>query len=203
MRRPPPVVRAIAFIDGQNLFGAARDAFGVRAPSFDVVALSHAVAAAQGWEVHGVRFYSGVPSANDNARLHRAWSSQLREMRAQGVHVTVRPLRRRRKRACLDDGTTATFTVLEEKGIDVRIALDIMCAVIDRACDAVVLFSQDQDFVEVAVEVRAIAQAQQRWLKIASAFPVGEGALNRRGVDRTDWLPIDRTTYEACLRRRG
>ena len=92
--------------------------------------------------------------------------------------------------------------MLEEKGIDVRIALDIMRAVIDRACDAVVLFSQDQDFVEVALEVRAIAQAQRRWLKIASAFPAGEGALNRRGVDRTDWLPIDRTTYEACLRRR-
>jgi len=71
-----------------------------------------------------------------------------------------------------------------------------------RRHDAVVLFSQDQDFVEVALEVRAIAQAQRRWLKIASAFPAGEGALNRRGVDRTDWLPIDRTTYEACLRRR-
>ena len=92
--------------------------------------------------------------------------------------------------------------MLEEKGIDVRLALDIMRAVIDRACDAVVLFSQDQDFVEVALEVRAIAQAQRRWLKIASAFPVGEGASNRRGVDRTDWLPIDRATYGACLRRR-
>ena len=78
-----PVVRAIAFSDGQNLFGAARDAFAVRAPSFDVVALSHAVAAAQGWEVHGVRFYSGVPSANDNGRLHRAWTSQLRATRTQ------------------------------------------------------------------------------------------------------------------------
>ena len=49
-------------------------------------------------------------------------------MRAQGVHVTVRPLRRRRKRARLDDGATATFTVLEEKGIDVRIALDTAAA---------------------------------------------------------------------------
>jgi hypothetical protein len=44
MRRPPAVVRAIAFIDGQNLFAAARDAFGVKAPSFDVVAFSRVVA---------------------------------------------------------------------------------------------------------------------------------------------------------------
>jgi uncharacterized LabA/DUF88 family protein len=203
MTRPPAVIRAVAFIDGQNLFAAARDAFGVRAPSFDVVALSHAVAAARGWEVSGVHFYSGVPTANDNERLHRAWSSQLREMRMQGVRVTVRPLRRRRKRVRLDDGTVAEFTVLEEKGIDVRIALDIVRAVIDGACDAVLLFTQDQDFVEVALEVRAIARAQRRWIKIASAFPVGEATSNHRGVDRTDGLPIDRATYEACLRRRG
>lgn len=26
---------------------------------------------------------------------------------------------------------------------------------------------------------------------------------NRRGVDRTAWLPIDRATYGACLRRHG
>jgi uncharacterized LabA/DUF88 family protein len=203
MRRPPAVARAIAFIDGQNLFAAARDAFGVKVPSFDVVALSHAVAEAQGWEVHGVRFYSGVPTADDNQRLHRAWSSQLREMRTQGVHVTVRPLRRRRKSVRLDDGTTAEFTVLEEKGIDVRIALDIVRVVSDGACDVVLLFSQDQDFAEVALDVRAIAQAQRRWLKIATAFPVGEGTTNRRGVDRTDWIPMSRATYEACLRHRG
>lgn len=131
MTRPPAVICAVAFIDGQNLFAAARDAFGVRAPSFDVVALSHALAASQGWEVRGVQFYSGVPSANDKEPLHRACASQLREMRTQGARVTVRPLRRRRKRVRLDDGTTAEFTILEEKGIDVRIALDIVRAVID------------------------------------------------------------------------
>jgi uncharacterized LabA/DUF88 family protein len=197
------VAHAIAFIDGQNLFAAARDAFGVKAPSFDVVALSHAVAEAQGWEVHGVRFSSGVPAADDNERPHRAWSSQLREMRTLVVHATVRPLRRRRKRVRLDDGTTAELTVLEEKGIDVRIALDILRAVSDRACDVVLLFSQDQDFAEVAVDVRAIAQAQGRWLKIATAFPVGVGTTDRRAVDRTDWIPIDKATYETCLRRHG
>jgi uncharacterized LabA/DUF88 family protein len=200
--RPPELLCAITFIDGQNLFASARGAFGVTAPSFDVVALSQAVAEAKGWQVEQVRFYSGVPSERDNPSLHRAWARQLRRMRAEGVHVTVRPLRRHRKRGRLDDGTTAEFTVLEEKGIDVRIALDIVRAVIDRSCDVVLLFSQDQDFAEVATEVRDIARQQRRWVKIASAFPLGEDTRNRRGVDRTDWLPIDWVTYEACLLRR-
>jgi uncharacterized LabA/DUF88 family protein len=201
--RAPAVLRAGVFVDGQNLFASARDAFGVMAPSFDVVALSRAVAIPRGWEVAAVHFYSGVPTERDNAPLHRAWARQLRGMRAQGVDVTVRPLRRHRRRTRLDDGTTAEFTVLEEKGIDVRIALDIMRAVIDRTCDVVLLFSQDQDFAELATEVRDIAREQRRWVKIASAFPVGEGTRNKRGVDRTDWIPIDQTTYEACLLRRG
>jgi len=123
-------------------------------------------------------------------------------MRAEGVVVTARPLRRRRRRARLDDGTAVEFTVLEEKGIDVRIALDVVRAVLAGACDVVLLFSQDQDFAELAGEVRAIAREQQRWIKIASAYPVGPGTRNARGVEHTDWIPIDRATYEACLETR-
>jgi len=68
-------------------------------------------------------------------------------MRAEGVVVTARPLRRRRRRVRLDDGAAVEPT------------------------DVVLLFSQDQDFAELADEVRAIAREQQRWLKIAGAYP--------------------------------
>ena len=101
-----------------------------------------------------------------------------------------------------ESGTTATFTVLEEKGIDVRIALDVVRAVLAGSCDVVLLFSQDQDFAELADEVRAIARERQRWIRIASAYPVGPGTRNARGVERTDWIPIDRATYEACMETR-
>ena len=56
-----------------------------------------------------------------------------------------------------------------------RIALDIVRAVTEDRCDVILLFSQDQDFAEVALEVRAMLWEQERWLKIASAFPVGAG----------------------------
>ncbi|MCX6373368.1 MAG: NYN domain-containing protein, partial [Actinobacteria bacterium] len=86
-------------------------------------------------------------------------------MRAEGVIVTARPLRRRRRRARPDDGVAVEFTVLEEKGIDARIALDVVRVLLADACDVVLLFSQDQDFAELADEVRAIAREQQRWIK--------------------------------------
>ena len=90
----------------------------------------------------------------------------------------------------------------EEKGIDVRLALDVVRLAHRDELDVVLLFSQDQDLAEVAREIRTIAQEQNRWLKIASAFPEGPGSRERRGIDRTDWIRIDRATYDACLDRR-
>ncbi|MBM4045546.1 MAG: hypothetical protein FJ279_10560 [Planctomycetes bacterium] len=64
------------------------------------------------------------------------------------------------------------------------------------------IFSQDQDLSEVADEVRAMPREQGRWIKVASAFPASPTTHNRRGIERTDWIPIDRAMYEACLDRR-
>ncbi len=43
------------------------------------------------------------------------------------------------------------------------------------------------------------AGEQGRWLKIASAFPSSLSSRKRRGIDKTDWIPIDRATYDGCL----
>lgn len=68
--------------------------------------------------------------------------------------------------------------------------------------DVAVIFSQDQDLSEVAAEIRVIAREQQRWIKVACAFPLSPTTINRRGINHTDWLPIDRATYDAHLDRR-
>jgi hypothetical protein len=44
-----------------------------------------------------------------------------------------------------------------------------------------------------------IAEGQGRWLKIACAFPSGPTSLNRRGINGTDWIRIDRALYDSCL----
>ena len=52
-----------------------------------------------------------------------------------------------------------------------RIALDVISLAHRRAYDVALVMSQDQDLSEVADEIRTIAQEQQRWIKIACAFP--------------------------------
>ena len=54
-------IYAMAFIDGQNLYQHAKDAFGHHHPNYDPVKLHAMVCAAKGWTPNLVRFYTGVP----------------------------------------------------------------------------------------------------------------------------------------------
>ena len=202
MNGEPEVKRAIAFVDGQNLFHAAREAFGYTYPNYDVSALAAQVCAAAGWTLAEVRFYTGIPDAGDNARWHHFWTHKLSAMGRQGVVVFSRPLRYRNRTVPLPDGTQHSFLTGEEKGIDVRIALDVIALAHRRAYDVALVMSQDQDLSEVAEELRTMGREQRRWIKIASACPQSPASRNRRGINKTDWIRIDRELYDRCLDRR-
>jgi uncharacterized LabA/DUF88 family protein len=194
--------RAVVFVDGQNLYHAARQAFGYTYPSYDVAALAAVLCQNHNWLLTDVRFYTGVPDAADNAGWNAFWVAKLAQMGRQGVHVFSRPLRYRNKRVVLPDGSEHTYLAGEEKGIDVRLAVDVIRLAHRSAFDVALILSQDQDLSEVAAEIREIAREQSRWIKVASAFPWSPASRNTRGIDRTDWIRIDRGTYDACLDRR-
>jgi uncharacterized LabA/DUF88 family protein len=198
----PAQKRAIAFIDGQNLFHAAREAFGHRYPNYDLRTLALALCRKQGWTLTGLRFYTGVPDARDNGFWHHFWTAKLSKMGREGVVTFSRPLRYRNQTLRLPDGTEHVMLVGQEKGVDIRIALDIVRFAHESVYDVALVFSQDQDLSEVADEVRRISLEQKRWLKVASAFPSSPTARNQRGINKTDWIRIDRATYDACLDRR-
>lgn len=198
----PSLKRAVAFIDGQNLFHAVRESFGYSYPNYDVSALAKAICKAQGWNIIQVRFYTGIPAPSDDSFWHQFWSAKLRVMSWREVVVFSRSLRYRNKTVKLPDGTKHTFLAGEEKGIDVRIALDVIRLAHRKEYDVALIFSQDQDLSEVAEEVRLIAREQNRWIKVACAFPLSPTTRNCRGIEKTDWIRIDRATYDQCLDRR-
>ncbi|HNR32024.1 MAG TPA: NYN domain-containing protein [Candidatus Hydrogenedentes bacterium] len=135
----------------------------------------------------------------DDAHWNHFWTAKLRSMGKRGIHTFTRHLHYRNQSIVLPDGRESTVLVGQEKGIDIRIALDVVRMAREDRFDVAILFSQDQDLSEVATEVRRIAKAQDRWIKIACAFPVSPTYANERGIDRTDWISIDRATYNACL----
>ena len=80
MPAEPSVKRALAFIDGQNLFHSARLAFGYSYPNYDVLALANRLCRLQGWQSTQVRFYTGIPASGDDPRWHHFWSAKLAMM---------------------------------------------------------------------------------------------------------------------------
>ena len=199
MPAEPSVKRAVTFIDGQNLFHSAREAFGYTYPNYDVLALSRTLSERHDWALQQVRFYTGIPDPADGQFWHHFWANKLLFMSRDGIHTFSRPLRYRNRQVRLPDGSEHTYTAGEEKGIDVRIALDVIRMAHRREYDVAVIFSQDQDLSEVADEIRLIAREQGRWIKIACAFPTSPASRNRRGINGTDWIKIDRPTWESCL----
>jgi uncharacterized LabA/DUF88 family protein len=90
----------------------------------------------------------------------------------------------------------------QEKGIDVRLALDVVRLARQNQFDVAIVFSQDQDLAEVASEIKDIARSANRWIKIVSAFPHGPDATSTRGINGADWFPIDKELYDQCLDQR-
>ena len=100
--------RVVGFVDGQNLFYAAKQAFGYTYPNYDPRRLTEVVAEAQGWTVAGIRFYTGVPDRSDNPFWNGFWAARCDAMGSEGVVAFTRPLRYRDETVDLPGGGKGT-----------------------------------------------------------------------------------------------
>jgi uncharacterized LabA/DUF88 family protein len=211
MVEEPETKRVAAFIDGQNLFRSVKGEWGYHFPNYDVSKLALAVGelrAAEGWNAPAVRFYTGVPDPKKDVPWATWWQRKVAAMRLQGVEVFTRALRYREHKftcsscdteqliKCSTCGATSDDKG-QEKGIDVRLALDIVRLAREGAYDVAVVFSQDQDLSEAVDEVKAIARASRRWIQLATAYP--RTKRNPRGINGTDWIVFERELYDKCV----
>lgn len=188
---------SMAFFDVQNLFRHAKDAFGegYHHPNFDPVKLHRKVAGEFGFQTNLTRFYTGVPPLSESEMWSGYWNNRVLALKRSGVFVETRKLRYHTE--TLDDGTIRK--VPQEKGIDIRISLDLVRCARRKEFDVVIIFSQDQDLGEAVLEVNDIAKEQGRTVKIISAFPFSSNATTSRGIDRTEWFRIDKAFYDDCI----
>jgi hypothetical protein len=91
-----------------------------------------------------LQFHTGVPSPADIAFWHGFWSNKLAMMGRRGVGVFSRPLVYRNKTVQVPGFGTYTLLAGEERGIDVRAALDALDAAHRRDFDVALIFSQDR-----------------------------------------------------------
>lgn len=217
----------MAFVDGQNLFHHARREFGRTYPDYDISALSRRVCERLGCALAGVRFYTGLPRSEQDSYWNKFWERKLQVMRDAGVHTYSRLTQPRTKSTRLYDGVGIEFPdgrpprdkvdrfwledgtevpegsllhvgVSDEKGIDVRLSIDLVRLAWAREYDTAVIFSQDQDLTEATDAVKEIGKEQSRMIRLVSAFPQPSSGKGR-GVDRTTWVPFSEAEYCDCL----
>ena len=97
----PPNLRAVAFVDGQNLFNDAKREFGYEYLNIDVKKLVTAICQEKCWQLAEIRFYTGVPTAKQNSTLKKFWDNKLFQMRLDGVVARAFDLRDREAKITL------------------------------------------------------------------------------------------------------
>lgn len=199
MPAEPPLKRTVAFVNGQNLFYAVKASFGYSYPNYDLQALARAICEAKRWKLSATHFYTGIPAPIDNAFWHHFWTAKMAVMGTRGIRTFSRTLRYRHQTVTLANGKTTTVMVGQEKGVDIRIALDVVRLARENLFDVALIFSQDQDLSEVVDEVKAISKQQKRCICLACAFPISPTYENSRGINGTEWIEIERAIYDACL----
>ena len=182
-------MRVLVSIDGQNLYRLAKDAYSPGPyywPSYDVVKLAQALTVrSPGRTLVETRFYTGVPNAGQDAFWNGFWNNKLRHLGRQGVQVY------RGRLYYYGDH-------VQEKGVDVRIAIDLIQATYEERYDVAVIVSQDGDLAPAVELAKEIARGQGRRVEFESAFPQVPGK-RPFGIDKTTWVPIDKAAYDACL----
>ena len=154
--------------------------YGYTYPNYCPLTLATRICREHDWLLQGIRFYTGIPDTGHDDFWYQFWTAKLGTLGHRGITVYSRTLRYRNQVFKLPDGNTWSGLVADEKGIDVRIALDVVRMARQDQYDVAIIFSQDQDFSEVADEIRALRGESGRWIKIASAFPVSSTSRNRR-----------------------
>lgn len=186
-------LNTIVFFDGQNLYRSAKDAWRLQPtantyvytwPSYDVEKLAAVlISKTPGRTLTQIRFYTGVPRLDQNAQWHDFWRRKLEHLGNQGIEVYKGRINEHQ----------------QEKGVDVKISVDLIRLTYERRYDLAIIVSQDRDFEPAIKLAKEIAKDQHRRLVFESHFPVGPGSHSDRGIPGTQWNPIDKVTYDACL----
>lgn len=148
-----------------------------------------------------VFFYIGVPKLEHEERNHNWWQRKLTATRRTGVSVVRRNLKQRELKISLAGVVhhESTSRKLVEKGIDLRLGLDLVKHTRLKIFDLAIIFSQDGDLAEAVDDAYEIAKEQHRRIAIACALPIAEGHTQQFGIRRTTNREFDKVFYDACI----
>jgi len=201
--KKPKVIRVNTYFDGQNLFKQAEKAFSYKFPNYDPIQLSeYVVSEIEDAILYGINFYTGIhdpqncPSYLEKQAIfwNQFWANKLAILGNKGVNIFTKPLKYRR------EGTRRGRKYdINEKGIDVKIAIDIIEHAEHGRFDHAIIFSTDSDLIPAIDKVKRIRGERNIYIEISSAFIYSPDIGLERGIEGINWIKISRNIYDKCI----
>ncbi len=172
----PSTLRIIVFIDGQNFYNDCKKVFskGETYPHL----LGQELCSSRfgnGRQLKQVRFYTGIHTPDKNPKMNAYMTRRLEMMKAIDVWTFARPLKYSSQWVKNRDEKPAFIKIIKgrEKGVDVRLALDLIWLALADEFDVAVVVSTDTDLDEAIKDVLKLREVTGRWLAVENAICVG------------------------------
>lgn len=189
-----PSTRVMVFVDGQNLYKRCKELFGH--PTCHPHLLAQYLAGTRSPERVRCRFYTGVPNPNKQPTAARNLDRRLSVIRRTGVTVVRRTLnyhwdwqpaeRLPRPKANSGDQLAymRSYERPQEKGIDLRLGLDVVEFVLLNRCDVAIIVSLDRDLWEIPEALANLKTLIRRPYRLEAAVPVSGERRNPKTLPR-------------------
>ncbi len=202
--------RVQIFIDGSNFHHLALKPLGIQAIDFDFDAFATFLADGRVITENGKRFYIGtVREKEGDERSKRVMARQVKlfnQLKKTVWQIKTSKLRERTERVVIDERITdyqkiksrgvteIVYKTFREKGIDVKIATDLVAAALDDKYDTAILVSSDTDLVPMVDWIRFRLKKKVEYV----GFSILDKSGNGNDVKPTQAL-ISRTDIQRVL----
>lgn len=210
-------MRVQIFIDGGNFHHLALKPLGIQAIEFDFDAFAKFLADERDVSDMGKRYYIGTvreKEGDERSKRVMARQTQLFNMlKKTAWQIKTSKLRERTERIIIDGRiadyqkirskgiTEIVYPTFREKGIDVKIATDLVAAALDDKYDAAILVSSDTDLVPMIDWIRFRFKKKIEYIGFSIPDKSGNGndiRPTKALIDRTD---VQRVLIESDIRK--
>lgn len=205
------------FIDGGNFHHLALRPLGLKEKDFDFDAFAEFIADGREISEMGKRYYVGtVREREGDERSIEAMSKQVQffsELKKTAWQIKTSKLREREERIVIDGRvenhqhirkcgiSEIRYRTYREKGIDVKIATDLVAATIDKKCDAAIIVSSDTDLVPMIDWIRVRFKQRVEYVGFSVPDKSGRGNDIRPTYSLMSRTDVQRVLVESDIRK--
>lgn len=205
------------FIDGGNFHHLALQPLGIKEIDFNFDAFAEFIADGRDISDMGKRYYVGtVRERMGDERSKNAMAKQVRffnVLKKTSWQIKTSKLRERDEKIVIDDRvidhqrilkcgiTEIRYKTFREKGIDVKIATDLVAAAIDNKFDAAIIISSDTDLVPMIDWVRFRLKKKVEYVGFSIPDKTGHGFDIRPTHSLVSRSDVQRVLIESDIRK--